>query len=87
MITLAKLNIYEKMNGDIDHFVRVGTKKEKLIIEEKDWFTIQNFLQDLELVEKGLASKDYLMKLTQKLNSKIDNAITIKRLKELRQRM
>ena len=59
MLTLKKLAIYEKYDGKIDAWARTGSKAELLEMEDADWFLIDQLLQDLALVNKGLTSAEY----------------------------
>ena len=73
MITIDKLNIYKKYQGDGDAFNRVGTKKEKGIINYSDWKCIEDLLQDICFVKKGFASKPLEEKLMEKLKNSCEN--------------
>ena len=59
MITIQKIDIYNKYLGDSDGFVRCGTKHEKELFLPNDWALIETTLQDLELISKGLCSQEY----------------------------
>jgi hypothetical protein len=52
MITLSKIKIYKRFNGDIDGWARTGTNEEKSIIDDNDWFLIDAFIQDIGLVKR-----------------------------------
>ncbi|MBE6341545.1 MAG: hypothetical protein E7069_12585 [Bacteroidales bacterium] len=73
MITIEKLGIYKKYQGDGDAFCRVGKKEEKNTINYSDWKSIDEFLQDIFIVKKGFASKPFEIKLTEKLNNSCEN--------------
>ena len=47
MITEDKIKIYKRYKGDIDSWARAGSKKEKLIMIDNDWYMIDGFIQDL----------------------------------------
>ncbi len=68
MITEQKIKIYRKYQGDIDGIARGGRKSEKDLFEEDDWYLIDNVLQDIEMINKGLCSADYKKK-------KIENTV------------
>lgn len=67
MITEDKVKIYKRYNGDIDSWARSGSKKEKSIIIDEDWYVIDGLIQDLSLVKKGLASSGFSETLNVKL--------------------
>ncbi|MBC5993225.1 hypothetical protein [Pontibacter cellulosilyticus] len=68
-ITIEKLNIYHKYSGDNDGFARAGKVIEKQKLNREDWALIDEFIQSLELISKGLASDNFskrtLIKLTE----------------------
>ena len=73
MITKEGLKIYKKYNGDVDIWARFGKKSEFKIIDDEIWGLIDGFLQDIELVEKGLASDSFKVSLQKRLNTNCDN--------------
>lgn len=83
MITGKKIGIFNRYNGDIDGWARNNSTKEKLIIEDNDWYLIDSFLQDLFLVQKGLASSDFIVNLENKLKENCDGEETIIQLKKI----
>lgn len=83
MITQLKIKIYKKYNGDIDSWVRNGSKNEKLAIDDNDWFLIDSFFQEIHLVKNNLSSKEFEDKLNDKLNKNCENEQVIKFLKSL----
>ena len=83
MITKDKIQIYKNYGGDVDGWARVGSKKEKELMNDEDWFLIEDLLQDLSLLKSGNSSKEYNAKISEKLKEKCSDEETIKRLKEL----
>lgn len=83
MITRDKLKIYKKYSGDIDGWARVGKKSELEIMSDDDWTLVDELLQNLELVEKGLASDSFKSQTLDKLNSACDSEKTKQELKSL----
>ena len=77
MITIKEIEIFQKFNGDIDHFARVGSSKDKREITDKDWYLLNSLLQDIEIVEKGLSSDDFKKKLEIQLKENFDNEETL----------
>ncbi len=59
MITLEKLRIFERYNGDADGFVRTGTKTEKECLDNNDWIFIDNVIQNLNMIKNGVCSNDF----------------------------
>ena len=77
MITIKKIKIFQKYNGDIDHFARIGSHKDKQEITDKDWYLLNSLLQDIEIVEKGLSSDDFKKRLEIQLKENFDNEETL----------
>lgn len=73
MITIEKLDIYKKYQGDGDAFCRVGKKEEKSTINYSDWKRIEEFLQDISIVKNGYASKPFEVELKEILNISCEN--------------
>jgi len=73
MITKAKLNIYKKYEGDGDMFVRCKNKSERDVIGNGDFGLIDDLLQNIEIVDKGLASQSFKDKLANDLREKVDS--------------
>ena len=62
LITSDRLRIYRSYHGDIDGILRNNNNQElKLFGAEIDviWSMIDNKVQDLEIIKKGLVSKEY----------------------------
>jgi hypothetical protein len=83
MITIEKIRIYNYFNGDIDGWARAGTKEQKAIIQDKDWFLIEGFVQDIRLGKKGLASETYMKAIAERLSESCDSEKSIQELKNL----
>ena len=71
MITLEKLNLYLKYNGDIDMFARVNDKKELQILSEEEWYKIDNLLQEAYLVQSRKVSEAFKLEIESRLDSEI----------------
>lgn len=81
-ITIEKLKIFEKfeVNGlDID---RASTKTKKKFPYE-DYMFIDRLVQDVKMIEKGLAAKSYEEQVNNQLIENCDGENTIKYLKNL----
>lgn len=83
MITLRHIEIYKKYNGDGDGFVRCATQEEKSIMDYKYWSLIDNLVQDISFIKKGITSDTFIISLVERLKENCDNEETIKVLKEI----
>ncbi len=83
MITAKKISLYKKYEGDVDGWARSGSKSGQIEMEDADWYLIENLLQDLKLVSKGLASNEYSEALQERLQSNCSDAEAIEKLKSL----
>lgn len=83
MITQDKIKIYIRYRGDIDSWARGGSKKEKLIMLDNDWYIISEFIQDFNIVKKGLASLVFSSNLNKRFKENCDSEETIKILKAI----
>ena len=59
MITIKKIRLFNKYNRDIDGFCRCGLVEEKKLLGMDDWSLLDDFCQNIELIQKGLASQDF----------------------------
>jgi hypothetical protein len=59
MITKEILKIYKKYKGDIDMWARLNRKDESSLINDKDWQMIENCINDIRLISRGLAADTY----------------------------
>lgn len=83
MITIDKIKIYKRFNGDIDGWARIGTNEEKSIMNDNDWFLIEGFIQDISLVKKGLASDTFMNSIRERLKENCDSEEAIQAIEEL----
>jgi len=72
MITAEQIKMYKKFKGDGDGFARAGATKDKSILGDHDWNLIDNMIQDLSLINKGLCSKNYETRCMELLHKKFD---------------
>ena len=72
MITIEKLNIYNRYGGDVDCLQRGGNDHEKQLFANRDWSLINNFLQDIELISKKLTSEEYTKRTLEALEENCD---------------
>lgn len=83
MLTVKKIEIYSRYQGEIDAWVRNNSKKELAIMSDEDWYLIDGFIQDLTLVKNGVVSKEFSDSLNTKLHENCDNEETINKIKNL----
>jgi hypothetical protein len=80
MISIDKIKIFRKYHGDIDFWARSGSKKEKLIINDNDWYIIDTLIQDMLFVRKGLSTKEFKEDIDNKLKEICSDQEVIKQL-------
>lgn len=83
MITLEHLKIFKKYHGDGDMLFRCGASKEKEWMDYESWSMIDDLVQDLIFVEKGVASDSYIKFTNDKLRECCDSEDTIRELKNI----
>jgi len=83
MITLIKLYEYERFHGFYDGFYIQKVKQGTQESSDEEWFLISNLIQDIHLINNGLASRDFSENLEKKLSENCENENTISFLKEL----
>ncbi len=81
MITRRKIKIYKKYDGDGDKWARSWFVFYEM--SDADWGLLERLIQDIILVNNGLASDDYAAALEKKLIENCDTPETIARLKDL----
>lgn len=85
MITKEKIAVYTYFNGDIDGWARAGTRNQKAIMNDKDWLLIEELLQDIRLLKRGLASETYMHSIKKRMSECCDSSNTISELEALAQ--
>jgi len=83
MITSKKLETYKHFNGDSDSWARVGSNHNTMVMNSSDWPLIENLIQEISLVKKGLVLQSYILHIEEKLKQSCDNEETIRTLKEM----
>ena len=83
MVTEEKIKIFKRYDGNIDSWAKSGSIKEKLVMTDDDWYTIDAFIQDLFIVKKGLASIEFKDTLNVKLRLNCNGENTINQLNQL----
>lgn len=80
MITLEKLKIYNRYNGDLDMWTRTGKSNEKKLMGSSDWYLIDSLIQDIGIAKKGLVAEQFTFNLKKRLTENCDNEETIRQL-------
>lgn len=83
MITEKKLKMYKKYSGNIESWDRFGKVKDKQIMEYEEWELIDELLQKLEMIEKGLVSENFKNQTLSKLEKVCDSEKTQEKLRSL----
>lgn len=76
MLTAKKITTYNKYSGDIDMWARMRKSRELEIMSDEDWTLIDELIQNIGLIEKGLASKAFEAETINKLNEVCDSIET-----------
>jgi hypothetical protein len=82
MITLKKLKIFQQYSGNLDA-LRQTNSADKDAITSHDWFVIGNLIQDIKLVNRGLAASSYAAKAEEELKNACDDETTIGELRKM----
>jgi len=72
MLTIKKIQIYNKFGGDIDGFSRGRKMSQQNLFNDNDWSLIDEFEQDIKLISDRVVSKEYREKALIKLNKNCD---------------
>ena len=72
MLTQKKIDIYIKYSGDIDAFTIAGKKKEKAIMNDKDWKFIDDLVFDLIMINRNLTSSEMKSKVEKLIEENFD---------------
>jgi hypothetical protein len=77
MITIEKLNEYEKYHGYYDGFYMQKVKNGTNITTNDEWRLIGDLLQDIWITRNKLASNEFSEKLNERLKKNCDSKETI----------
>ncbi len=80
MITLEGLDVFQRYDGDIDAWLRLGTSDERLAVNEGDWQLIQKIIQEIGAIKSGHASAAYVVSISGKLKNICNDQPVLKRL-------
>jgi len=83
MITSKHTEIYKLYEGDGDGFVRCSSDEERIYMTYKHWALMEEFIQSIHLVKKGLTAKCFYENLCKKLQENCDSQETINEIIQL----
>lgn len=83
MITIAKLKEYEEYRGYFDGFYIQKVKPGKNATSDNEWYLINTLIQDVRMVQNGLAAKQFTDSLNDRLKENCDSEETVRYLKLL----
>ncbi len=83
MLTLLKVQIYEKFGGDNDGFARANGDNKARDITDDDWQLIDRLRQALYLIETGRAADSFRNQTEQELARVTENEATREALRRL----
>lgn len=83
MIDLEQVAIFKKFNGELDARTRMADSAERDLVSEDAWRQIERLLQDLYLVDAGLASQHYRHQLDVRLRETCRDAATVDAIRAL----
>ncbi len=72
MLTIEKIELFKKYKGYYDGYY-LQNKDSKRIITDEEWSMLSNFMQELFLQRKGLASKNFADATIMKLKENCEN--------------
>ena len=82
MITKRHIEIYKTYNGDSDGWVRVNSNEEQIMTYDI-WRQIEGFIQNLTLINKGLASDGFKAQTIHYLNAVCQDEEVVKQIKNM----
>jgi hypothetical protein len=80
MITHYKLNIFVRYGYMIDIWLRTGSPDERTFMSDKDWNAIYLYIDNLNLIKKGLQAEPFLRKSESEILSDCENKDVFNRL-------
>lgn len=83
MISLAKLRIHERYNGDLDMWLRTGKRSEKELMDSNDWHLIDTLIQDCLVIQRGLGSPSRNEEAEKRLRESCESEEIIRELEKL----
>jgi len=84
MISLEKLEVYERLDGDIDMLVRLPRHApERAAITESEWRLIEELLNRLRLSGSGLTAESFDAETDRLVAEHISDRATLERMRSL----
>jgi hypothetical protein len=83
LITIKKIQLYERFAGDIDGFSRVGSKSDKELISDSEWIDIRDLLDRIWSELHVPVTEDFKLKTIELLSKKVAYEESIKKLKTM----
>ncbi|MBN8771380.1 MAG: hypothetical protein J0I46_07440 [Thiobacillus sp.] len=84
MLTLDKLNIYRRFDGDLDGWARTANGHDASDITDADWLLIEDLRQALDLIAAGQASQVFTASFESRLRDTTADETTRLALRALR---
>lgn len=75
MLTEEKIEIFKRYKGDYDGY-HIQNKDKNKMISGDEWFLLNNFMQDIYLIRKGVAAESFEIAVIKKLKESCDNVET-----------
>ena len=69
MITLRKIEIFDRYRGEVDAWARTGSTDERSAMSDRDWYEIGALVQDIAAVRSGRVSAQFAERLERKLSA------------------
>jgi hypothetical protein len=86
-ITMQMLDIFARFRGDIDGFARGGKAAEKDAIPDENWRCIDELLQEIFVLQKGLVTPEYRERIVERLRVQTEGPLVADRLLLLAQQL
>lgn len=83
MISITKLEIYSRYNGDVDMWLRTGRPKEHELMNSDDWHLIDLLIQDCIVLQRGLGSPQRNNEANKRLLDNCESEETVNRIRKL----
>jgi hypothetical protein len=83
MITLEKVQVFEKYLGDIEGWDRFGKEEDKEKLNYKEFLQIEGFIRDLGLIKENILSKSYEKKVLKAMEEETASYDIIEKLSSL----
>ncbi len=83
MITMKKLEVYQKFGGDVDGLQLMGTPEEKRLMADGSWSEIYELMGEVFMLKRGLVSREYAERIRQSLETKAADSETRAKIMEL----